>query len=101
MSCQLALAGLQRRPAVKTLLLTCACAVLISAPALACRGTAEYPELALKLAALDMSVAEKEVIATRFKEGEALHQRGHQLDDAALRQESLKILDEIKAKLTR
>jgi hypothetical protein len=86
---------------VKTLLLTCICSVLISAPALACRGTAEYPDLALRLAAADLPAAEKAGMTARFKEGEAMHQRGHELDDAALRQQSLDILDAIKAKITR
>jgi hypothetical protein len=87
--------------AVKTFLLTCACAVLMSAPVLACRGTAEYPEVAVRLSSADLPVGEKETLSKRWKEGEALHQRGHERDDAALRQESLKILDEIKAKLVR
>ena len=86
---------------MKTLLLTCACAVLISAQALACRGTAEYPQLALQLAAAEMPAAERQAVEAKFKKGEALHQRGHELDDAALRQESLKVLDEIRAKISR
>jgi hypothetical protein len=32
-------------------------------------------------------------------EGETLHRRGHELNDADLRKESLKILDDIKAKI--
>jgi hypothetical protein len=86
---------------MKTLLLSCACAVLVSAPVLACRGTAEYPEVSAQLAVSNLPAAEKEALTKKFREGEALHHRGHDLDDAGLRLESLKILDEIKVKITR
>jgi hypothetical protein len=86
---------------MRTLLLTSACALLMAAPALACRGTAEYPDAAVRVASANLPAGEKEALSKRLKEGEALHDRGHTRDDAALRQESLKILDEIKAKLAR
>jgi hypothetical protein len=86
---------------VKTLLLTCAFATLMAAPALACRGTAEYPDVTVRLASANLPAGEKEALSKQLKEGEVLHDRGHARDDAALRQESLKILDEIKAKLAR
>ena len=86
---------------MKTLLLTCACIALFSTTALACRGTAEYPQISLRLAETNMSPAEKDALARRLNEGEAIHRRGHELDSQDLRQESLKILDEIKAKIAR
>jgi len=84
---------------MKTLLLAGACVVLGAMPALACRGTAEYPETAAQLAKSDLSAAQMEEYQNKLGEGEALHRRGHELDDSALRQESLKILDDIKAKI--
>lgn len=85
---------------MKTLLIAGVCAMLISAPALACRGTAEYPELAAHLTNADIPSEQKEAYAKRLEEGEALHRKGHDLDDQKLRQESLKILDELKAEIT-
>ena len=84
---------------MKTLLLTCACIVLSSATALACRGTAEYPQVAVQLEQSDLSAADKEALAKTLQAGEAIHRRGHELDSRDLRQESLKILDEIKAQI--
>jgi hypothetical protein len=87
---------------MKTLLLTCACITLFSATtALACRGTAEYPQVTVQLAQSDLSAADKEVLAKSLQAGEAIHRRGHELDSQELRQESLKILDEIKTKIAR
>jgi hypothetical protein len=82
---------------MKTLLLAGACAMLISVPALACRGTAEYPELAAQLAKRDLPAEQKDAYGKKLKEGEALHRQGHDRDNKALRDESLKILDELKA----
>jgi len=75
-------------------------ATLSAGPALACRGTAEYPQVSAELAQANMPAAEKSALAERLKAGDALHQRGHELDSAELRKESLAILDAIKAKLT-
>ncbi len=86
---------------MKTLLLTCACVALFSASALACRGTAEYPQIAVQLAQSDLSAADKEALAKRLQEGEALHRRGHELDNIDLMKESLKVLDDIKAKIAK
>ena len=84
---------------MKTLMLTCACIALFSATALACRGTAEYPQVAVQLAQLDRPAAEIEYLAKSLQVGDSLHRRGHELDSQDLRQESLKILDEIKTKI--
>jgi len=85
---------------MKTLLFAGVAAMLAAAPAMACRGTAEYPQAVAQLARADLPTAEKEGYARKLEEGAALHRRGHDLDDAALRRESLAILDAIKAKLT-
>jgi hypothetical protein len=86
---------------MKTLLLTCAYIALFSTTALACRGTAEYPQVAAQLAQLDLPAANKDPLTKSLQAGEAIHRRGHELDSRDLRQESLKILDEIKAKIAR
>jgi len=86
---------------MKTLMLAGACFMLLGAPALACRGTAEYPEVAAQLAKLELHAEEKEALTKRLEEGDALHRKGHNLDDAEARKLSLKILDEIKVEIAR
>lgn len=75
------------------------CAVMIATPALACRGTAEFPQAKVKLAEANLPQTEKDAYAVRLVEGEALHKRGHDLDTKQIRLESLQILDEIRAKI--
>jgi len=84
---------------MRYLLPVCLCAVLFSAPALACRGTAEYSQVKMKLATADLPAAEKASYGKRLEDGWALHQNGHHEKNKALRKQSLKILDEIKAKI--
>jgi len=86
---------------MKALLLACSCIVLISAPALACRGTAEYPQVAVQLTQAQLPAADKAALAKRLESGEAIHRRGHEIDSRDLRTESLKILDEIKAAISK
>ena len=86
---------------MKTLLFTCACVALVTAPALACRGTAEYPQAAAQLAQSNLSAADKEALSKRLQEGDAIHRRGHERDNKDLMLESLKILDDIKAKIAK
>ena len=84
---------------MKTLLLASACAMLLAAPAMACRGIAEYPEIAAQLANLDLPAEQKEALSKRLEEGVALHRKGHDIGDTELRKKSLKILDEIKIEI--
>jgi len=84
---------------MRMVFLACAGAVLVSAPAWACRGTAEFPEVEMQLAMADISDAERDAHAERLQEGIALHDQGHELDSMELRQKSLEILDGIKAEL--
>jgi len=86
---------------MRTLLLTCACLAFVSAPALACRGTAEYPEVALQLAQASIAAAAKDALTNRLDAGDVLHRRGHEIDSIELMKESLKILDEIKAQIAK
>jgi hypothetical protein len=86
---------------MKTFLLSSACVMLFAAPALACRGTAEYPETAQLLAESNLSHEQKEEYQKRLEEGATMHRQGHDLNDPALRTESLKILDDIKVQIAK
>lgn len=77
------------------LLLAAATAV----PALACRGSAEYPEVAAKLAAASLPADKKADLTRQLEEGRALHDKAHQQSDRGAMQESLKILDRVKGAL--
>jgi hypothetical protein len=85
--------------AMKAVSIACVCIALISAPAWACRGTAEYPQVAAQLA--QSNPPEAESLAKRLQAGEALHRRGHESGSKDLMMESLKVLDEIKAKIAK
>lgn len=71
----------------------------IASEALACRGTAEYPELAAKLASASLPVDRKADLTRQLEEGRALHDKAHQQNDTGAMRESLKILDRIKGAL--
>lgn len=67
--------------------------------ALACRGAAEYPDMAAKLAAAPLPADKKAELTRQLEEGRALHDTAHQQNDTAAMRESLKILDRIKGAL--
>lgn len=69
--------------------------------ALACRGTAEYPQVAQQLANASLPADQKMSLSRELAEGRALHDRAHQQNDTRSMQESLRILDRIKASLPR
>jgi len=79
----------------------CALAVVAmsSGPAWACRGTAEYPQVAAQLSEAGLPPAEKSALAEKLKAGDALHQHGHELNSRDMMLESLAILDAIKVRL--
>jgi len=70
-----------------------------SSAAWACRGTAEYPDVAAKLAAASLPDDRKAELTRQLEEGRALHDRAHQQNDTGAMRESLKILDGIKGAL--
>ena len=61
---------------MKLLLLVCACFVLLSAPATACRGLWEYPQTIGQLAQSDLPASRKEQYKKTLEDGFALHERG-------------------------
>ena len=84
---------------MRFLLILSACAILISSPAVACRGTAEYPQVKAQLAKAGIPAAEKATYEKKLQEGWAHHEKGHKQDDRELRKKSLEILDQIKVKM--
>ena len=84
---------------MRLLLIAVACAILISAPASACRGLWEYPETMNKLTTVDLPVGEKAAYKKSLDAGWALHKQGRAEKNRALMKESVRILDDIKAKI--
>jgi hypothetical protein len=84
---------------MRTLLLSCVAIAMVCGPALACRGTAEFPEVEAHLVMADLSEADRAAYAEQLQEGIALHEQGHELDSQEVRQQSLEILDDLKVKL--
>ncbi len=80
---------------MRTLLLASACILLISGPALACRGTAEFPQAFEKLDQSTVSAARMREIRELLSRGQSMHDEGHSQGDGAKMGESLRILDEI------
>ena len=86
---------------MRVVLLVCACMLIYSVPASACRALWEYPEAMEQLANADLTVTDKETYLKRLEEGWAIHQRGKANSDRTLMIQSVKILDDIKAKVAR
>ena len=58
---------------MRFLLLVGACVILVSSPAWACRGTAEYPALKAQLAKADLPAAEKAIYEKKLEESATIH----------------------------
>lgn len=71
---------------------------LFSAPAYACRGTEEFPQVIDMLGNLPPSEKKTE-LSKALEKGQAIHEKAHQNDDKDKMRESLKILDGVKEKL--
>lgn len=87
----------------RTALLVCGAllAAVGASDALACRGTAEYPQVAQQLASAALPADQKMSLSHQLVDGRALHDRAHQQNDTRGMQESLRILDRIRAALPR
>ena len=79
------------------LLLTSACIAMIASPALACRGTTEFPEAIKQLEQSTMSSERLDDLRSQLIDGQALHEEGHRLGDMGKMGEALRILDGITA----
>ncbi len=69
--------------------------VAIAGPALACRGTAEFPQAAGEVAQSKIPPERKKALTEQLRQGEAMHTEGHRTGDMMKLGESLRILDGI------
>ena len=84
---------------MKTLLLASACIVVISGPALACRGTAEYPKALEQIEQSTVSANRIQELREQLSQGQAMHEEGHRQGDMGKMGESLRILDGIRGEI--
>jgi hypothetical protein len=80
-------------------LLTGVCLVLISSTALACRGTAEFPELNEQLQSSTLSPERLDALLEQLSQGAAMHEEAHQESDMSKMGDSIRILDDVKEQL--
>ena len=86
-------------PKMRTLLLASACLVVISGPALACRGTTEFPQAFEQLEQSTVSAERMNEFSEQLSQGQSIHDEGHSKGDTSKMAESLRILDEIMAEI--
>ncbi len=84
---------------MKKLLFSTACIVVISGPALACRGTVEFPEVITQVEQSTISSGRLNELIQRLSQGQAMHEEGHSQGDGSKMGASLGILDEIKREI--
>ncbi len=84
---------------MRYLLLTGVCLVLISSSALACRGTAEYPQVNEQLQSSTLSPERLDALLKQLTQGAAMHEEAHQEGDMSKMGQSIGILDGVKAQL--
>ncbi len=80
---------------MRTLLLAGAFTVVITGPALACRGTFEFPQALEQLEQSNVSTERKAEFREQLSQGQSMHADGHSQSDMGKMGGSLKILDEI------
>ena len=80
---------------MRTLLLACTFTVVIAGPALACRGTVEYPQAIEQLEQSNVSAERKKELREQLSWGQSMHDDGHSQSDMGKTGGSLQILDEI------
>ncbi len=84
---------------MRYLLLTGVCLVLISSSALACRGTAEFPQVNEQLQSSTLSPERLDALLEQLTQGAAMHEEAHQEGDMSKMGQSIGILDGVKAQL--
>ncbi len=84
---------------MRLLLLTGVCLVLISSSALACRGTAEFPQTNQQLQSSTLSAERLDALLQQLTQGAAMHEEAHQQGDMSKMGESIRILDDVKEKM--
>ncbi len=81
---------------MRTLLLASACIVVIAGPALACRGTTEYPQISKQLEQSKSSPERVEALMAMLSQGQSMHREGHRQGDMGKLLASLRMLDELQ-----
>ncbi len=84
---------------MRTLLLASACILMISGPAVACRGTIEFPQAFEQLDQSTVSAERMQELRELLSQGQSMHDEGHSQYDGAKIGESLRILDEILSEI--
>ncbi len=84
---------------MRTLILAGVLIALVATPALACRGTAEYPDAADGIAQSTLTPERKKALLDQLSVGNAMHKEAHRENDMMKMGDSIRILDGIKAQI--
>ncbi len=84
---------------MKTILFASACLILVSGPALACRGTTEFPQALEQLNQSKVPAERMKELLDQLSQGQAMHGEGHRHGDMGKMGQSLRILDSIKPEI--
>ena len=84
---------------MRTLILAGALIALVTTPAFACRGTAEYPEAADDILQSTLTPERKKDLLEQLNVGNALHKKAHRDNDMMNMGYSIRVLDGIKAQI--
>jgi hypothetical protein len=83
------------------LLLAGALLIAMAGPALACRGTAEYPQALENLKQSTISPERKRELMQQLSKGNAMHEEAHRQGDMTKMGESIGILDGVKSRMAK
>ena len=84
---------------MRTVILAGAIVAVLTTPAFACRGTAEYPEAANEIAQSTLTPERKKELQDQLGIGNALHEKAHRDGDMMKMGESIRILDGIISRI--
>lgn len=80
---------------MRILLLAGALTAIIAGPALACRGTTEFPQAFQQLEQSNLSPERKAELREQLSQGQSMHDEGHSQNDMNKMSGSLQILDQV------
>ena len=84
---------------MRALILVGVLIALVATPALACRGTAEFPEAADGIRQSTLTPERKKELLDQLSVGNALHKEAHRENDMMKMGDSIRILDGIKTQI--
>ena len=84
---------------MRTLILAGVLIALVATPALACRGTAEFPKAADGIRQSTLTPERKKELWDQLSVGNALHKDAHRENDMMKMGDSIRILDGIKTQI--